>query len=89
MKGILDVTKHDKGAQVEILNNQSTAKMSKLDRKILAQHRKQQRILKSKATNGPLRRSSTMLLRDDEIEDLLPNFENTNKSDALDSMLNS
>ena len=38
MKGILDVVKVDKSAQVEIISGKNQ-KLSKLDKKILAQHR--------------------------------------------------
>lgn len=41
MKGILEVGKQDKGAQVEILNGKVGGKMSKTDRKIIAQYRKE------------------------------------------------
>lgn len=41
MKGILEVAKFDKGAQVEIISSSMNQKLSKFDKKLLAQHRKE------------------------------------------------
>ena len=48
MQGILEVAKFDKGAQVELISSQMHGKLSKMDRKILAQHRREQQMVKQK-----------------------------------------
>ena len=87
MKGILEVQKFDKGAQVEIISSAMNGKMSKFDKKILAQHRLEQRLLKKKAGSSKIGPCKSMSILEGESPklDLLPTFDNKPRLDALDN----
>ena len=87
MKGILEVTKFEKGAQVEIISSSMNRKLSKMDKKILAQHRKDQRRMTMKPSSNNLKKTLSVPMDDLPQMNLLPTFDTKPRLDALESMM--